>query len=93
METRARPFRRRAGNALDEVIASPNASPEDRAALSELFGVLDQMPTDLRLAWSLRYMHEETVESVAELCGCSLATAKRRIAAAQGRINEELSDG
>jgi RNA polymerase sigma-70 factor (ECF subfamily) len=78
---------------LDEVIASPNASPEDRAALSELFGVLDQMPTDLRLAWSLRYMHEETVESVAELCGCSLATAKRRIAAAQGRINEELSDG
>ena len=45
------------------------------------------------LAWSLRYMHEETVESVAELCGCSLATAKRRISAAQGRINEELSDG
>ena len=55
--------------------------------------MLDKMPTDLRLAWSLRYMHEETVESVAELCGCSLATAKRRISAAQGRINEELSDG
>ena len=31
-------------------------------------------------------------ESVASYCGCSLATAKRRIAAAQERINEELSD-
>jgi RNA polymerase sigma-70 factor (ECF subfamily) len=80
-------------SALDEVVASPSASPEDRAALGELFSTLDKMPTDLRLAWSLRYMHEETVESVAELCGCSLATAKRRIAAAQSRINEELSDG
>jgi RNA polymerase sigma-70 factor (ECF subfamily) len=79
--------------AHDEIIAAPGASPEDRAALAELFGVLDKMPTDLRIAWSLRYMHEETVENVAELCGCSLATAKRRIAAAQVRINEELSDG
>jgi len=78
---------------VDEIVAAPGATPEDRAALSELFAVLDKMPTDLRLAWSLRYMHEETVESVAELCGCSLATAKRRISAAQGRINEELSDG
>jgi len=30
---------------------------------------------------------------VAELTGCSLATAKRRIAAAQKRINRELSHG
>ena len=79
--------------AVDDVVAAPGASPEDRAALRELFEVLDKMPNDLCLAWSLRYMHEETVEIVAELCGCSLATAKRRIAAAQGRINEELSDG
>jgi RNA polymerase sigma-70 factor (ECF subfamily) len=77
----------------DDIVASPHASPEDRAAVSELFAVLDRMPTELRLSWSLRYLHEETLESVAELCGCSLATAKRRIAAAQARINEELADG
>jgi RNA polymerase sigma-70 factor (ECF subfamily) len=77
----------------DPVVASPTASPEDRAALVELFGVLEKMPVELRLAWSFRYLSEENVESVAELCGCSLATAKRRIAAAQNRINEELSDG
>jgi len=74
----------------EDVVAAPGASPEDRAALAELLRALDKMPTDLRLAWSLRYMHEENLESVAELCGCSLATAKRRIAAAQARINEEL---
>jgi RNA polymerase sigma-70 factor (ECF subfamily) len=55
--------------------------------------VLEAMPTDLRIAWSLRHMHEETIESVAELTGCSLATAKRRIAAAQRVLREELSDG
>ncbi len=79
--------------ALEAVVAAPNATPEDRAALRELFAVLDAMPVNLRVAWSLRYMHEETVEIVAELAGCSLATAKRRIAAAQERINLELADG
>jgi len=77
----------------EEWIASPGASPEDRAALRELLVVLEKMPTDLRIAWSLRYMHEETVDSVAELIGCSLATAKRRIAAAQRLIDQGLSDG
>ena len=76
----------------DTIVASPDASPEDRAALAELFRVLEKMPVELRLAWSFRYLSEETIESVATYCGCSLATAKRRIAAAQKRINEELSD-
>ena len=78
---------------IEEYVAAPGASQEDRAALQELLRVLEGMPTDVRIAWSLRYMHEETIESVAELAGCSLATAKRRIAAAQRLIREELSDG
>jgi RNA polymerase sigma-70 factor (ECF subfamily) len=80
-------------SAVEEWVAAPEASPEDRAALRELLAVLDRLPTDLRIAWSLRYMHEETVESVAGLTQCSLATAKRRIAAAQRLINKELLDG
>jgi RNA polymerase sigma-70 factor (ECF subfamily) len=78
---------------IEEFVASPGASQEDRAALRELLLTLEGMPTDLRIAWSLRYMHEETIESVAALTGCSLATAKRRIAAAQRVFREELSDG
>ena len=44
-----------------------------------------------RVAWTLNYVEGETLEEVARLCGCSLATAKRRIAAAQRFIEEKLS--
>ena len=77
---------------VEDVLVAPGASPEDRAALRELLFVLDRISPDQRIAWSLRYLHDETVEKVAELIGCSLATAKRRIAAAQKSIDRELSD-
>jgi hypothetical protein len=35
----------------------------------------------------------EPLESVAQLSGCSLATAKRRIAAASRTIDEAFADG
>lgn len=75
---------------LEELVVSPEASPEDRAALRELLRALGRMPVDLRIAWTLRHMHQESLEDVATLAGCSLATAKRRIAAAQERIEQEL---
>ena len=78
---------------VEHLVASPQASPEDRAALRELLEVLGKLPLDLRVAWTLRYMHEETLEAVAELTSCSLATAKRRISAAQQWIQKELKDG
>jgi RNA polymerase sigma-70 factor (ECF subfamily) len=76
----------------EEWVASPDASPEDRAALREVLSVLDKLSVDLRIAWSLRHLHKESLEDVAQLAGCSLATAKRRIAAAEERIRAELSD-
>jgi RNA polymerase sigma-70 factor (ECF subfamily) len=42
----------------------------------------------MRIAWTLRYVEREKLEEVARLCGCSLATAKRRIAATQAAIEE-----
>jgi RNA polymerase sigma-70 factor (ECF subfamily) len=68
-------------------------SPERRALLSRVYQVLDGMDVDQRLAWSLRYVEGEKLEQVAEHCGCSLATAKRRISAAHARIQAELEDG
>lgn len=73
-----------------ELVAASQASPEDRAVLRQLFRVLGELPVELRIAWTLRHMHEEPLEAVAELAGCSLATAKRRIAAAHQRIQKEL---
>jgi RNA polymerase sigma-70 factor (ECF subfamily) len=53
--------------------------------------VLDRLPVNERLAWSLRHIEGEQLESVAVLCGCSLATAKRRIAAAQQAVERSLT--
>ncbi|HVY32230.1 MAG TPA: sigma-70 family RNA polymerase sigma factor [Polyangiaceae bacterium] len=78
--------------ANEQWIASPDASPEDRAALSELLASLDELPTDQRLAWTLRHLHGEPLEGVAALLGCSLATTKRRIAAAEAHLQQELRD-
>jgi RNA polymerase sigma-70 factor, ECF subfamily len=64
-------------------------SPEDTALAAEVYRILDRMPARERLAWTLRYLDGEKLEDVAEKCACSLATAKRWIAAAQDRIQKE----
>ena len=74
-----------------ELVVS-DATPEDRATVARLYAVLDELPAAERLAWSLRHLEGERLEQVAVQCGCSLATAKRRIAAAQGAITKAVSD-
>ena len=69
-----------------------SASPEQRALLARVYETLDRIPVDQRLAWTLRHVEGERLERVAERCGCSLATVKRRIAAAHARIQTELDD-
>jgi RNA polymerase sigma-70 factor (ECF subfamily) len=66
------------------------AAPEDRAFVACVYQLLDAQPVGERLAWTLRHVEGEPLERVAELCGCSLATAKRRIAAVQKRLQTEL---
>jgi RNA polymerase sigma-70 factor (ECF subfamily) len=65
-------------------------SPEGEALLGKVYEVLDTLPVEDRLAWTLRHIEGEKLEEVAEKCGCSLATAKRRIDAAHTRLNREL---
>lgn len=76
-----------AGDVADSPhLADHGATPEHRAMLLSIYRVLDRMPTAERLAWTLRHVEGERLEAVAQLCGCSLATAKRRIAAASERV-------
>ena len=65
----------------------------DRLLLRAVYRVLDDMPTEDRLAFSLHTIEGETMETVATLCGCTYATAKRRVSRAQRLIEERLSDG
>jgi RNA polymerase sigma-70 factor, ECF subfamily len=69
-----------------DAFASTESSPEVRAELSLLSEVLRRLPTNQRIAWSLRYVEGYALEEVAQACGFSLATAKRKIAAAQAHV-------
>lgn len=93
----ARLRRRRLGHvfSVDEPaayqeLAAADASPEHRAVLQELYQVLDSLPVKHRVAWTLRYVLGESAQRVSELCECSLATAKRRIEAAQKVITKRM---
>lgn len=60
--------------------------------LAQLHQTLDRLSPDLRIAWVLRHMEGESMEDVAAICGCSLATAKRRVSAAQQVAREVMGD-
>lgn len=61
----------------------PGGSGEQHALVARVYRELDRLPTDDRIAWTLRVIEGESLEDVAALCHCSLSTAKRRISRAQ----------
>ena len=69
-----------------ELQARDGLSVEARGELAVLDVVLKALPTEQRLAWSLRYIEGDKLEEVALALGKSLATTKRYIAAAERRI-------
>jgi RNA polymerase sigma-70 factor (ECF subfamily) len=73
-----------------DAVAAPDADPEIRALLAQVYALLQTLPADERIAWTLRHVERHRLESVAALAGCSLATAKRRIARAQSFLEEHF---
>jgi len=73
-----------------DAIASPNADPESRVLLAQVYSLLQTLPADQRIAWTLRYVDHHRLEVVAKLVDCSLATVKRRILRAQRFLNEHF---
>jgi RNA polymerase sigma-70 factor (ECF subfamily) len=59
---------------------------ESRDLLARVYTELDKLPAGERVAFSLRYIEGKQLSEVAELCGCSLATVKRRIGRAEQRV-------
>lgn len=83
---------RGADDATLEMMAAPGATAEDQAELALLSRVLDDLPSRERIPWMLRHVEGATLPEVARACDCSLATAKRRIAAAQTRIDQHTEE-
>jgi RNA polymerase sigma-70 factor (ECF subfamily) len=73
-----------------DALASPSASPEVRAQLAQVYALLRTLSADDRIAWTLRVVEGQDLDSVARLARCSLATAKRRITRAQHFLDEHF---
>ncbi len=71
-------------------IAAPDASPEIRAQLAQVYALLHTLPADDRIAWTLRHIERHRLEVVADLAGCSLATVKRRLTRAQNYLTSHF---
>ena len=73
-----------------EELAVQEGDAETRAELAQLGTALAELSTNERLAWMLRHVEGESMKDVAQLCGCSLATAKRRVLAASNHLRRRV---
>ena len=56
------------------------------------YHVLERLAVDDRIAWVLRHVEGQSCEAVAAICGCSVATVKRRVARAQAALDREVRE-
>lgn len=80
------------GDGAAASLCATDAPPEVRAELALVQRALARASAEERAAWWLHRVDGETLEATAEVCGCSLATVKRRLAAAEARIAKDLAD-
>jgi len=73
-----------------EELAAPSLAVEARVELGLIDRELGRMSASLRIAWVLRKVDGLELTEVATMTGCSLATAKRRIAAADAFMKAHL---
>ena len=81
---------RGADDATLAALASPGTNPDQRAELALIDRAMRGMNANVRIAWMLRMVEGLELAEVASACGCSLATAKRRIAEAEGLIQQHV---
>jgi RNA polymerase sigma-70 factor (ECF subfamily) len=68
------------------------ASAETGAYLVAIDRILDSVSADARIAWIMHRVEGEALEAVAVMCGCSRATAHRRVQEAQAALEKGLAD-
>jgi RNA polymerase sigma-70 factor, ECF subfamily len=71
-------------------LVADTAGGDARAELALLDRELGKLPPEQRIAWMLRYVEGEGLEDVAAACGCSLATAKRWLSAADAVVRRHV---
>lgn len=85
--SRRRWLRFMAPEEVPDVQAVPTCH-DARDLLARAFRILDTLPADERIAFSLRFIDDMTLPEAADACGTSLATFKRRLRRAQDAFHE-----
>lgn len=75
-----------------EALLHDGSTAEQQLELRAVDRALHSSSSTERLAWILRYVDGHTLEEVADVCGCSLATAKRRLSQAQARVRQAFQE-
>jgi RNA polymerase sigma-70 factor (ECF subfamily) len=73
-----------------DVVVSRNAPPDVRSELEAIYGVLDRMRPEVRVAIVLQRVEGLSVPEIAERMELSISTVKRRLAAAERRLDQYL---
>jgi RNA polymerase sigma-70 factor (ECF subfamily) len=68
------------------------SDPGLRTRVTDLYRALDALSPKTRIPWVLHYIEGETLPDVAAMCDISLATVKRRIAAASAHVEQVLDE-
>lgn len=83
-ELRKRAFRQFIGlEDAPEPPVTPAHDPEAAEAVRAIYRVLERLDTDSRLAFVVRHLEGYELTEAADICNCSLATIKRRLAKAE----------
>jgi RNA polymerase sigma-70 factor (ECF subfamily) len=71
-----------------DAIIARDAPPDAVVELRAIYGLLEDLPARVRVPLVLRRVEGHSLDEVAQLMGCSLATAKRAIAEGERRLHE-----
>ena len=82
---------RGADDATLEALAAPGLHPEACGELALIDRALRRLRAELRIAWMLRHVEGLELTEVASVCGCSLATIKRRLSEADAAVRAHVS--
>lgn len=74
---------------INAPLVARGASPEHLATLRRIYVKLDRLPPRQRIAWVLRVVEGYGIDEVAAMCGFSIATVKRDVAAVADALQLE----
>jgi RNA polymerase sigma-70 factor (ECF subfamily) len=76
-----------------DTVVAPSTPPDLASEIRGVYGLLDRLPAEERVALVLRRVEGLDLGEIAEQMKLSLATVKRRIAAAEGRLERAKARG